>query len=47
MPLQTAMAVDHTSTVRIADEEDWLELLIASERIAKWLDAIKSGTQQQ
>ena len=47
MRFPSAMAVDHTSTVRIADEEDWLELLIASERIAEWLDAIQSGTQQQ
>ena len=31
----------------LADEEDWLELLVASERISTWLDIVKSGNLQQ
>jgi len=33
--------------VTVADEGDWLDLLVASERIPSWLETIRFGGQLQ
>ena len=34
-------------TVNAADEADWINLLIASERVSEWLDTIRQGHVEQ
>ena len=34
-------------TVSAADEADWINLLIASERVSEWLDILKRGRLEQ
>ncbi len=34
-------------TVDTADEADWINLLIASERVSEWLDVLRRGRLEQ